>query len=58
MISIKPDPPEGTPPRREPERATVTSGEILKGGRQVIILHDGQEYRLQLTKNGKLILTK
>ena len=38
--------------------APVRSGELLKGQRQVVILHEGQEYRLQVTKNGKLILTK
>jgi len=36
----------------------VTSAELLKGERQVLILHAGQEYRLQVTKNDKLILTK
>jgi hemin uptake protein HemP len=39
-------------------RGTLKSAELLKGARQIVILHDGQEYRLQLTKNGKLILTK
>jgi len=41
-----------------PVPAHVHSGELLKGKRQVVILHEGQEYRLQVTKNGKLILTK
>jgi hemin uptake protein HemP len=36
----------------------VKSAELLKGARQIVILHDGREYRLHLTKNGKLILTK
>ena len=40
------------------ERKRVTSAELLKGERQVLILHAGQEYRLQVTKNDKLILTK
>jgi len=39
-------------------RAEVRSEDLLRGGRQIVILHDGQEYRLQVTKNGKLILTK
>ncbi len=40
------------------ERKRVTSAELLQGERQVLILHAGQEYRLQVTKNDKLILTK
>jgi hemin uptake protein HemP len=32
--------------------------DLLKGEREAIILHDGQEYRLRLTANHKLILTK
>ena len=46
------------PPAEPPARKSVTSAELLKGERQVLILHAGQEYRLQVTKNGKLILTK
>jgi hemin uptake protein HemP len=33
-------------------------GSILQGAKEVIIEHAGEEYRLRLTKNGKLILTK
>jgi hemin uptake protein HemP len=32
--------------------------EVLAGERQVILEHDGQDYRLRITANGKLILTK
>ena len=45
-------------PEAPVERSRVTSAELLKGERQVLILHAGQEYRLQVTKNDKLILTK
>lgn len=31
---------------------------LLSGGREAILLHGGTEYRLRLTSNGKLILTK
>ena len=59
MISnIQPGPPEGAPRELPPGRRRLESGEILKGSRQVLIVHEGQEYRLQVTKNGKLILTK
>ena len=32
--------------------------ELLDGGREVVLVHDGTDYRLRLTSNGKLILTK
>lgn len=32
--------------------------DVLKGDREVILLHEGQEYRLRITANAKLILTK
>ncbi|HMM72898.1 MAG TPA: hemin uptake protein HemP [Rhodocyclaceae bacterium] len=35
-----------------------SSTEILQGRREIIIVHQGARYRLQLTRNGKLILTK
>jgi hemin uptake protein HemP len=34
------------------------ASELLAGRREVILEHGGQEYRLRLTSNGKLILTK
>ena len=37
-------------------RVAVT--ELLAGAREAVLLHDGTEYRLRLTSNGKLILTK
>jgi hemin uptake protein HemP len=40
------------PPRR------VESGTIFQVDREVVIVHHGQEYRLRITKSGKLILTK
>ena len=32
--------------------------ELLKGSREAILLHRGQEYRLRITATGKLILRK
>jgi len=32
--------------------------ELLKGAQEIIIEHAGQDYRLRITSNGKLILTK
>lgn len=39
-------------------KVRVLVSDILKGGREAIIEHDGQDYRLRITANGKLILTK
>ena len=45
------------PPAAKPVKRIAVS-ELLNGGREVVLLHDGDEYRLRLTSNGKLILTK
>ena len=36
----------------------LRSEELLQGHREVLILHCHELYRLRLTRNGKLILTK
>ncbi len=36
----------------------IAVSDLLGGGREAVLLHDGTEYRLRLTSNGKLILTK
>ena len=43
---------EGDPVKR------IAISELLEGRREAVLLHDGAEYRLRLTSNGKLILTK
>ena len=40
------------------KKVRVLVSEILQGGREAILEHDGQDYRLRITANGKLILTK
>jgi hemin uptake protein HemP len=32
--------------------------ELLRGGREAVLEHDGADYRLRITANGRLILTK
>ncbi len=39
-------------------QATLTSAELMQGRREIVIVHRGERYRLQQTRNGKLILTK
>ena len=45
--------------RRTTEGAPVRIGsrELLQDRSELIIVHDGREYRLRVTQNGKLILT-
>lgn len=41
-----------------PELPTLESTRLFAVGREVRIRHCGEEYRLRLTSNNKLILTK
>ncbi len=41
-----------------PKLRRLKVSELLAGEREVIMEHDGQDYRLRITANGKLILTK
>lgn len=36
----------------------LRSEDLLRGGREVLILHEGEVYRLLRTRNNKLILQK
>lgn len=40
------------------QHPTITSRELLCGGRKLLIDHDGEIYHLNVTRQGKLILTK
>lgn len=51
--------PGGPPdPERTPRIPRIDSRDLLRGGREVVIVHEGEEYRLRRTSQGKLILTK
>ncbi|WP_210421768.1 hemin uptake protein HemP [Phreatobacter aquaticus] len=41
-----------------PDIPTVELTSLLGGGREAVILHNGERYRLRVTANDKLILTK
>jgi hemin uptake protein HemP len=41
-----------------PWQAEFDSRELMRGGREVLIRHAGKVYRLQHTRNDKLILVK
>ena len=36
----------------------LDSRELFRNGNEVLIVHKGEEYRLRITRNEKLILTK
>ena len=40
------------------QQKTIHSHELLQEGKEVFILHKGDQYLLRCTRNGKLILTK
>jgi hemin uptake protein HemP len=54
---VNPLPGEATsgPPRRRPY---LLSTELFGEDDEILIVHRGQEYRLRITKENKLILTK
>jgi hemin uptake protein HemP len=45
-------------PKLEPARRSVSSADLFQGRKELIIVHRSEEYRLQITRAGKLILTK
>ena len=51
-------PTPATQPVGSTVRRTVKSSELLAGGNELLIEHNGGVYSLRQTSNGKLILTK
>ena len=49
--------PERAPVRNPLKVKKITSEELLAGRSEIVILHNGREYRLRVTQAGKLILT-
>ena len=39
-------------------RHAIRSADLFQGGKVVVIRHGDEEYRLRITRTGKLILTK
>jgi hemin uptake protein HemP len=54
---LKPSEFHGAASESVPQR-TVNSADLFQGAREVQIRHDEKIYRLQVTRNGKLILIK
>ena len=45
-------------PERAPHSHAIASVDLFRGGRELIIIHRHEQYRLRITRAGKLILTK
>jgi len=56
-IKEPPRPTETSPPRASTERV-VSAKDLLGGAHRVWIEHAAERYLLQVTRSGKLILTK
>lgn len=54
------------PPFREPNEPTqrasrpdvIPADRLFRGNQEILIAHNGETYRLRITRNSKLILTK
>jgi hemin uptake protein HemP len=55
MADEKDRTPSGEEPKRPPE---INVNELLGDAKEVTLLHGGERYRLRITANDKLILTK
>ena len=50
--------PQGEAERAQLPTRRITAEELFQGSREVVISHNGEEYRLRITSRAKLILTK
>jgi len=58
MIENRKSRPAGQPLPQRPQKIERTTTETLLGpARELIIEHDGRDYRLRVTQQGRLILT-
>ena len=59
MTAPAADAPDETPSSAErPARRIVSSADLFKNARELVIVHGVEEYRLRITRADKLILTK
>ncbi len=45
-------------PPQQTQHAVAQSSVLFQGNQEIVIRHDGQDYRLRITRQNKLILTK
>ena len=43
---------------KEAQTKRVVLRDLLQDQKEIVIVHNGEDYRLRITSNGKLILTK
>lgn len=55
-MTATPTSPEDDP--ASPEIRRINTADLFQGSREIILLHNGEDYRLRLTRADKLILTK
>lgn len=48
----------GNTPGPKPAQRRISSRSLFSGAHELVIEHQGEHYRLRVTRNGKLILTK
>ncbi|MBB4038812.1 hemin uptake protein HemP [Microvirga flocculans] len=53
-----PPPPPASKDDRTPSLKEIEVASLIGTGREVVLIHRGERYRLRVTANGKLILTK
>ena len=53
FIPNNPEPPTTWSPRKR-----IKTADLMQGAREVILVHEREEYILRVTRTGKLILTK
>jgi hemin uptake protein HemP len=56
-MQIQPNGKRGLDERTSQAPKRVPSGALLGNDRELVIVHNGREYRLRKTQSGKLILT-
>lgn len=44
--------------KKDMTKRTITSAELFGDQQEIIVLHAGEEYRLRITSNNRLIMTK
>jgi hemin uptake protein HemP len=50
-------PPVALPAATHAAAAQMTTEELFAGAREIALLHNGRQYRLRITQQGKLLLT-
>lgn len=58
MVETPEDPKTTENKEESPEEKEWPSSDLFAGAKEVIIIHEGERYRLRITRRGKLILHK